>query len=382
MIGVMLPRSPLLALLAILLTPQISPGQTLPPPAKDDPEVKIATEAHAEMVRSGLKLVNDPALQSRVEAIGKKLAAVVNKVVIPASYGNDNRTAFDYKFFVVDDPDVNAFALPAGYIYVNKGLLTYVQSDDELAGVLGHEIIHAAHHHVLRLQKEQERLNTQLALGAIAAIIARVPAADTGNLVTGLQLVGLQKVNGYSQQAERDSDLAGLELSRQAGFNVVGALTFMERLARDQRNRPDIDLGIFRTHPPEKERVAQLLAAITKLGVPIQRRKVAQMLKVETKPSPVGATTDVLLDGRLYLRTARAERAKTAAETLDRILDTDIQIYEFTKRDNRLMAKGNVLLVPEPGDDDPALTGKEGLLDRALKAVRAALFKYALDGQI
>jgi predicted Zn-dependent protease len=370
----------LLAAFALAVVPARVATPDLPPPSKDDPEVKIATEAHAEMARSGLKLVNDPALQGRVEGIGRKLAAIANKVTIPATYGADNKTAFEYKFFVVDDPDVNAFALPAGYIYVNRGLLKYVQSDDELAGVLGHEIIHAAHHHVLRLQKEQERLNTQLALGAIAAIIARVPAADTGNLVTGLQLVGLQKVNGYSQMAERDADLAGLELARQAGYNVVGALTFMERLARDQRNRPDVDLGIFRTHPPEKERVANLLGAITKLGVPIQRRKVAQMLKVEVKPA--GAMTEVLLDGRLYLRTNKPERAKSAADVLDRFLDSDVQLYEFSNKNNRLLARGMVLLVPEPGDDDPGILGKEGLVDRALKTVRAALFKYALDGQI
>ena len=75
-----------------------------------------------------------------------------------------------------------------------------------------------------------------MVIGAIAAIFAKVPVADTGNLITGLQLVALQKVNGYSQQAERDADGAGFELTRLAGFNPVGALTFMERLARDQRN--------------------------------------------------------------------------------------------------------------------------------------------------
>ena len=196
-----------LAVLLCLVAPFGGAMAQSPPPAKDDPEVRIAREAHEEMLKSGLKLVTDPELLGRVETIGRKLAAIANRLPIPATYGAENRTAFEYRFHVVDDPDVNAFALPAGFIYVNKGLLKYVQSDDELAGVLGHEVMHAAHHHVLRLQKEQEKMNTQLALGAIAAILARVPAADTGNLVTGLQLVALQKVNGYSQQAEKDADL-------------------------------------------------------------------------------------------------------------------------------------------------------------------------------
>lgn len=367
---------------AVALAASLASLAVAAPPPADDPEVKIAREAHEEMLKSGLKLITDPTLVKRVETIGQKLAAIANKTPIPATYGKENRVAFEYRFFVVDDPDVNAFALPAGYIYVNKGLLKYVQSDDELAGVLGHEVMHAAHHHVLRLQKEQERMNTQLALGAIAAILARVPAADTGNLVTGLQLVALQKVNGYSQMAERDADMAGLELARQAGYNVVGALTFMERLARDQRTRPDIDLGIFRTHPPEKERVAALTQKIRGLGVAINRRQTTQMLKVEVKPVTDGAGFDVLLDGRIYLRTKNEARARQAAADLDRILDTDLQMYEVARKDTTLTARGKPLLTLDDGDENPTAPGQDPFAERALKTVRSALFKVALDGHL
>ena len=269
-------------LTAVVLLSGYLTGMCTAQPPVEDPEIKIGREAHEEMLKSGMKLISDPAMLSRVTTIGARLANVANKTVIPATYGTENRTPYTYRFHIVDDKDVNAFALPGGWLYVNKGLLDYVQSDDELAGVLAHEVIHAAHHHILKLQKEQDKLNTQLAIGAIAAIFAKVPVADTGNLITGIQLVALQKVNGYSQQAERDADGAGFELTRLAGFNPVGALTFMERLARDQRNRPEVDLGIFRTHPPEKQRVASLKSKLDLAAIPINRRQTTNQLRLSS----------------------------------------------------------------------------------------------------
>ena len=137
----------------VLLSGYLTGTCTAQPPV-EDPEIKIGREAHEEMLKSGMKLISDSAMLSRVTAIGARLANVANKTVIPATYGTENRTPYTYRFHIVDDKDVNAFALPGGWLYVNKGLLDYVQSDDELAGVLAHEVIHAAHHHILKLQKE------------------------------------------------------------------------------------------------------------------------------------------------------------------------------------------------------------------------------------
>src|SRR5687767_7947666 len=122
----------------------------------------MGREAHEEMVRNGLKLLKDPELQKRIDTIGNRIAAIVNDTKLPVTYGSSVLVPYDYKFYIVDDNDVNAFSLPGGFIYLNKGLLKYMQSDEELAGVLGHEIIHAAHHHVARLQREQSRMNTQM----------------------------------------------------------------------------------------------------------------------------------------------------------------------------------------------------------------------------
>jgi len=365
----------------VLLSGYLTGTCTAQPPV-EDPEIKIGREAHEEMLKSGMKLISDPGMLARVTGIGARLANVANKTVIPATYGTENRTPYTYRFHIVDDKDVNAFALPGGWLYVNKGLLDYVQSDDELAGVLAHEVIHAAHHHILKLQKEQDKLNTQLAIGAIAAIFAKVPVADTGNLITGLQLVALQKVNGYSQQAERDADGAGFELTRLAGFNPVGALTFMERLARDQRNRPEVDLGIFRTHPPEKQRVASLKSKLDLASIPINRRQTTNQLRLSVLPAKNQSVIfELQLDGRVVLTSTDKAYLTQVASVLDKALDVPTELFDVTKSASSVLIRGNIVFTIRSSDLKLG-QNPEIVADKARDAIRAALFKVSLDGNL
>jgi beta-barrel assembly-enhancing protease len=362
------------------LTPRALPQDKKPAAAPlEDPEVKLGRESHEEMIKSGLKLVTDPALVKRVETMGQKLAAIINQTPIPALYGSENKVSrpFVYRFFIVDDPDTNAFALPGGYVYVNKGLLKYAQSDDELAGVVGHEIIHAAHSHGAKLQREQSKLNTQMAIAALGAILGKVPLQDTGNLLTGFQLLAIQKVNGYGQTAERDADQGGIILAQKAGYNPVGMLTFMERLARDQRSHPDVELGIFRTHPPEKVRAEAMITQITQLGMPINRRATADILKVATRTD--GPMTEVLLDGKVFLRTPKPERAKEVAAALDKALDQDLQVYDVRKQGTSIQIRGQNLVTLETTDGTAPL---DKLADDACKMLRLSLYRYVLNGTL
>ncbi len=378
--------------------PDDKPKQAAPKPPAEDSEVKMGREAHEQMLQSGIRLIKDPKIVERVETIGKKIAAAANETPIPAGYGSAKLVPYDYKFFVVDDRDVNAFCLPGGYVYVNKGLLDYVQSDDELAGVLGHEITHAVHHHVVRLQREQNRLNGQMALGMLAAILAKAPTEDMMNLMTGLQLVAIQKINGFSQVAERDADHGGLILTRKAGYNPVGALTFMERLGRDQRSRPDVELGIFRTHPVEKERAEAMISQLNTMEIRINRREVTNSLRVAVRPvavlpkKPVPPTpanpdalpdaAEVMLDGKPLYRAATTVRAQKVADALNKILDSDVQIYDVTRKGTQLLIKGEPLLDASEADAQASATASatpESVADGAYKALRNALFRQLLQ---
>lgn len=381
--------TPLFALGSVLL---LAPAATVPhaahaapttaKPPSEDPEVKMGREAHEDLLRSGIRIIRDPKIVGRVETIGKKLAAIANETPIEASYGSDKIVKYDYQFFVVDDKDVNAFSLPGGYIYVNKGLLDYVQSDDELAGVLGHEIVHALHHHVAKLQREQSKANSQLALGLLAAILARVPTEDTYNLLTGLQLLAVQKVSGHGQNAERDSDRGGVILAHKGGHNPVGALTFMERLARDERSRREMELGIFRTHPPSRERADAMIAQITGMGLNINRRAVTNAVKASTRTNDKDAdeATELLLDTAVLLRSASGERARRAAETINRLLDQDLQIYDVKRSGTTISARGQTILTVQQEDAQLSkMASAEAAADQAYKILRNALYKQFLD---
>ncbi|MGC4047163.1 MAG: M48 family metalloprotease [Armatimonas sp.] len=371
-----------LVALGVLAIPVLA--QTPAPPPKEDPDITLGKQSHEELLKGGMKLIADPELQKRIDTIGQKMAVIVNKEVIKAQFGVDNTVPFTYKFHIVDDKDINAFSLPGGYLYFNKGLLNYVQSDDELAGVMGHEMIHAAHRHVAKLMKEQNKLNTQMALGALAAILAKVPQQDTGNLLQGFQLVALQKVSGHSQNAERDADNGGIQLAMKAGYNPVGMLTFMERLERDRKLRPDIDMGIFRTHPPEKERATNMIKQLTALGLPINRRETTQMLKVSvqqgTGAPTVGSSNvqDVLIDGKLFFRTTSAERAKSVAQTLDKALDKPLQLYDITRRGSSVLVRGQNIVTIEASDVPGTSTDTQA--ETATKNLRNALYRYILEG--
>ncbi len=370
-----------LVALGVLALPVVA--QT-PAPPKEDPDVTLGKQSHDELLKSGMKLLADPEMQKRIDTIGNKMAAIVNKELIKAQFGSDNTVPFTYKFHIVDDKDINAFSLPGGFLYFNKGLMSYVQSDDELAGVMGHEIIHAAHRHVAKLMKEQSKLNTQMALGALAAILAKVPQQDTGNLLQGFQLVALQKVSGHSQNAERDADQGGIQLAIKAGYNPVGMLTFMERLERDRKLRPDIDMGIFRTHPPEKERASDMIKQLTSLKVPINRREVTQMLKVSVQQGTGGPTLgnsnvqDVLIDGKLFFRTGSADRAKSVAETLNKALDRPLQMYDITRRGASVIVRSQNIVTIE-ASDAPG-TSPDTQAETAIKNLRSALYRYILEG--
>ncbi len=372
-LSVLLGGSPLALSRAVLA----APGKTKPP--AEDPEVKMGREAHEELLRSGAKLIRDPVIAGRVERIGKKIALAANDNPIAARFGSSQHVRYDYQFFVVDDKEVNAYSLPGGYIYVTKGLYDYVQSDDELAGVLGHEITHAAHHHVVRLQKEAGKLNTLMIAAALGAILSH--SQDAMNVVSGLQFLAIQKVNGHGQNAEKDADHGGVQIARLAGFNPVGALTVMERFARDEKRRPDIEQGIFRTHPPSRERADAMIAQINGLGLPINRREVTNAIRAATQPAegPVGPT-DVMLDGKLLFRAGSPDRAQKTAEAINRLLDQDLQIYDVKKTGAQVVARGQTILDASP-DDARLVPGAtpESLADQAYRVLRNALYKQSLN---
>jgi hypothetical protein len=274
---------------------------------------------------------------------------------------------------------VNAFSLPGGFIYVYEGLVKYVESDDELAGVLAHEISHAAFRHVATLQAKESKVSAITLPLVLIGIFAGGGSGAVGALTLG-QLAQQAFGSGWSVEAEQASDYGGFQIMTYGKYNPVGMLTLMERFAKDERDRPQIDWGIYRTHPPSLARAEALTKDLNDAGIPIRRSQVSSSLRVDPKPGEKG-TVELWFNGiRLYSfgGADALNRADTAAANLNNFFDAMPQLYEV-----KVGPDGNIYgrnrLVITINDDDLATSKltKEVTQQNVLKAIRGALYSYA-----
>src|SRR5438876_307124 len=206
-------------------------------------ERRIGAEQAAEVART-IGLVDDPKLGTYVQEVGQRLAA------------RSPRRDVTYTFAVVDMAEPNAFALPGGEIFVSRGLLVLATSEDELTGVLGHEIGHVAARHAARRVTRAAPLALVTALGAgITGLVS--PAV--GGLLGGVgELANSALLAPYSRDQEREADRVGQEIVAGAGYDPAAFSTFLHTLEREEALHRDQARAwsFFATHPPTPERVA------------------------------------------------------------------------------------------------------------------------------
>lgn len=174
---------------------------------------------------------------------------------------------YDFLFFAVRDPSLNAFALPGGFIGVHTGLILASQSESELASVLAHEIGHVSQRHIARMIGNQR----QDALLPIAGLLLAVLAARTSPDLSAAAMMGgtglaAQRQLSFGRDAEREADRVGLNLLRNAGFEVNGMVAFFGRLESASRSRSNSAPAYLRTHPLTTERIADIEARIRNMS--------------------------------------------------------------------------------------------------------------------
>ena len=216
-------------------------------------EIRLGQKYSAEVMRE-MPPYRDPALEEMVQRVGRQLAS------------HSHRPGLDYQFTIVDSTSVNAFALPGGYIFITRGMLAYLNSEAELAAVLGHEIGHVTARHSVRQQ------STATMTGILGAVVAASTGIDGVDSLT--DMAGTAIVRGYGREHELEADRLGAEYLAKSGYDpdamleVVGVLKNQEAfdiaVAKQEGREPNVYHGLFATHPDNDARFREVINAAKK----------------------------------------------------------------------------------------------------------------------
>ena len=206
--------------------------------------------AYAAEVQRQVPLIRDPAALATLNRIGRQLAARADS------------TPREYRFYLVDSPEVNAFAIPGGHIFVNRGLIESADELSEFAGVLGHEIAHVTERHGI------EQMTKQRGAGVLVTLIYAILGREPGVVEQiAIEAGGAAVFAKYGREAEREADQRAIQTLPAAGYDPEGVATFFEELIQQQRRQPTLLDSWFASHPTSAERVQSARAQIRALQV-------------------------------------------------------------------------------------------------------------------
>ena len=334
-------RLALLALPALALA--AGPVRALPP-GSTPREIELGEEAARDIAKA-VRLIDDEEELARLQAMLDEIAVATD------------RPDIEYKPHIVASPMVNAFVIPGGWVYVTTGLLENAESEDEVAGVLAHEIAHNVNQHAIRAMRAAPKGLGLLQLASIAALIlgkspeAAILAGTAANTITAAVL------NGNTIEMEKEADHDGIGYLSGTHYNPTGFLTFMERLAASSGKFIEEELGIYRTHPLSRDRVHAARDRMDELGMPILRRLVTEAPEPEARSAERDGrkVTDIVYreERLLTLAGQDPDRAARAVEAIAFALDHELDA-------------GRIKVIPvphgveiRPGDGPSLFLGKE-----------------------
>ena len=318
----------------------------------EDQEVSLGEAQYRPTQQAqGGPYVSDPDLTRYVQSIGQQLARVADR-------------RLPYEFVIIDDSRPNAWALPGGKIAINRGLLTRLNSEAELAAVLSHEIVHAAARH------SAKSIERSLLLSSVINMAGSALADQNNRYATifdsGAQLGAQFIVSSYGREAELESDAFGMLYMQRAGFDPMAAVTLQETFVALSKARSASWLdGMLASHPPSEERVRR-------------NQVTAEQLRAgRSQPGIQGFDRYQLKLDRLSTKTQGYELAANAQESLDagdlELAHRQInQALEVTQTEALLWGiAGQIALA----DEQPALSDRH--FSRAI-AINDRHFRYYL----
>lgn len=238
----------------MLLAAPLRPGLAYELPDLGDASRQvISTQEETELGRRFMQqlelqglLLHTPLVESYIQNLGLRLVS------------HSRTPAAKFTFFVVDDPSINAFALPGGYIGIHTGLILASRNESELAGVISHEIAHVTQRHLARRFEEAKRMQIPMALALLAAVFVGGENAQLGQAaVTTLAAGNIQQQLDFTRAHEQEADALGIGILIRAGFDAEGMASFFARLEQETRYNQNQAPEFLRTHPVHENRIAE-----------------------------------------------------------------------------------------------------------------------------
>ena len=276
-------------------------------------------------IRTHLDLVEDPEVNDYVQRLGKRLVGTQPGI-------NPN----DFTFFVVNNPEINAFAIPGGFIGINSGLITAANNESQLASVVAHEAAHVLQRHIARAHASQGNQSVKTAAAILAAILISQASPEAGQaaLLTGLAASRQSAIN-FTRSNEYDADRLGIQLLSDANYNPRGMVDFFEVLRRRIALNTTEQLEFLRTHPLTNNRISEARNNAERLQNPVgiqdstdfQFQQMKLLVLHSDNPSSmlralqkghISKSESARLYGQilLHLNSGRANKATAAAEQL------------------------------------------------------------------
>ncbi len=201
-----------------------------------DTEIKMGKQ-YAMMIESSVRLVQDPVITEYVNRVGQNLVR-----------NSDAKVPFTIK--VIDSDEINAFALPGGFFYVNSGLILAADEEAELAGVMAHEIAHVCARHAMR---EQTRMNYASMASIPLVFVGSWGIYEAANAALSIALP--MTFMKFSRSFESEADYLGLQYMYKAGYDPGAFITFFEKIESQEKKKPGTLAKAFSTHPPTPDRI-------------------------------------------------------------------------------------------------------------------------------
>jgi predicted Zn-dependent protease len=202
-----------------------------------DEEVAIGSQT-ADQVQQQLPIVQDPYITSYINELGDTIAR------------HTSRADLQWKFFVVNSDQINAFALPGGYIYINRGLIEATSRVDELAGVLGHEIGHVIQRHSVEQMQNRQKIGV---VAQLACTLTNICESGLGQ--AAINIGGTALISRYSRADEFEADSEAVENVLRVGIDPEGIPSLFDVLMRARQSQPGLVDSWFSTHPLEETRI-------------------------------------------------------------------------------------------------------------------------------